>query len=125
VTTLERDPVALRCFSPLMAGEILLPGANAETPTTIPTAAALAALKATQALAGRATAAATSGYEEQVRDLDVRAACDVLRLTASRMGGRDGRVSIGVDPRIAQDTARTAAEARDPESCGSPALGRR
>lgn len=70
-----------------------------------------------------------SGYEEQVRDLalrgtavgetlrlltawDVRAACDVLRPTASRTGGRDGRVSIEVDPRIAQDAARTAAEAR-------------
>lgn len=70
-----------------------------------------------------------AGYEDQVRDLalrgtavgetvrlltawDVRAACDVLRLTADRTGGRDGRVSIEVDPRIAQDAARTAAEAR-------------
>jgi transaldolase len=43
---------------------------------------------------------------------DVRAACDLLRATASRKGGRDGRVSIEVDPRIAQDAARTAAEAR-------------
>ena len=43
---------------------------------------------------------------------DVRAACDVLRPTADRTGGRDGRVSIEVDPRIAQDAARTAAEAR-------------
>lgn len=63
-----------------------------------------------------------SGYEEQVRDLalrgtavgeavrlitgwDVRSACDVLRSTATRTGGRDGRVSIEVDPRIAQDAA--------------------
>jgi transaldolase len=70
-----------------------------------------------------------SGYEDQVRDLalrgtavgetvrlltswDVRAACDVLRPMAARTGGRDGRVSIEVDPRIAQDAARTAAEAR-------------
>ncbi|MGI4796140.1 MAG: transaldolase [Janthinobacterium lividum] len=70
-----------------------------------------------------------SGYEEQVHDLalrgtavgetvrlltawDVRAACDLLRPTAARNGGRDGRVSIEVDPRIAQDAARTAAEAR-------------
>jgi transaldolase len=70
-----------------------------------------------------------SGYEEQVHDLalrgasigesvrlltgwDVRAACDVLRVTASCRDGRDGRVSIEVDPRIAQDAARTAAEAR-------------
>ena len=70
-----------------------------------------------------------SGYEAQVRDLalrgtavgetvrlltawDVRAACDVLQPTATRTGGRDGRVSIEVDPRVAQDAARTAAEAR-------------
>jgi transaldolase len=70
-----------------------------------------------------------SGYEDQVRDLalrgtaigetlrlltawDVRAACDVLHPVAERTGGRDGRVSIEVDPRIAQDVARTAAEAR-------------
>lgn len=70
-----------------------------------------------------------SGYEDQVRDLalrgtaigetlrlltawDVRAACDVLRPVADRTNGRDGRVSIEVDPRIAQDPARTAAEAR-------------
>jgi len=72
---------------------------------------------------------AGSGYEDQVRDLalrgtavgetvrlltawDVRAACDILRPTATRTAGRDGRVSIEVDPRIAQDAARTAAEAR-------------
>ena len=72
---------------------------------------------------------AGSGYEEQVRDLalrgtavgetvrlltawDVRAACDVLQPAAARTGGRDGRVSIEVDPRIAQDAMRTAAEAR-------------
>jgi transaldolase len=70
-----------------------------------------------------------AGYEGQMHDLalrgtavgetvrlltawDVRAACDVLRPTADRTGGRDGRVSIEVDPRIAQDAARTAAEAR-------------
>ena len=70
-----------------------------------------------------------TGYEEQVHDLalrgtavgetvrlltawDVRSACDVLQPTAARTDGRDGRVSIEVDPRIAQDAARTAAEAR-------------
>ncbi|MGI4797800.1 MAG: transaldolase [Janthinobacterium lividum] len=70
-----------------------------------------------------------SGYEEQIHDLalrgtavgetvrlltawDVRAACDLLQPTAARTGGRDGRVSIEVDPRIAQDATRTAAEAR-------------
>ena len=43
----------------VLAGEILLPGANAATPAVTPTAAAQAALKAAQALASRATAAAT------------------------------------------------------------------
>ncbi len=72
---------------------------------------------------------AGSGYEEQLRDLalrgtaigetlrlltawDVRAACDVLRPVFDRTGGRDGRVSIEVDPRISGDAERTAAEAR-------------
>ena len=72
---------------------------------------------------------AGAGYEDQVHDLalrgtavgetvrlltawDVRAACDVLRPVAEGAGRRDGRVSIEVDPRIAQDAARTAAEAR-------------
>src|SRR3954447_5444877 len=70
-----------------------------------------------------------SGYDEQVRDLalrgtsigetlrlltawDVRAACDIMRPVYERSGGRDGRVSIEVDPRIAEDAERTAAEAR-------------
>jgi len=72
---------------------------------------------------------AGSGYEDQVRDLalrgtpigeslrlltawDVRAACDILRPVFDGTEGRDGRVSIEVDPRIAQDCERTAAEAR-------------
>lgn len=72
---------------------------------------------------------AGSGYEDQVRDLalrgtaigetlrlltawDVRAACDILRPVFDRTGRRDGRVSIEVDPRIARDGDRTAAEAR-------------
>jgi transaldolase len=70
-----------------------------------------------------------SGYEDQLRDLalrgtsigetvrlltawDVRAACDIMRPVYDRSGRRDGRVSIEVDPRIAHDSARTAAEAR-------------
>jgi transaldolase len=70
-----------------------------------------------------------SGYEDQLRDLavrgtdigetlraltgwDVRAACDIMRPAYDASGGRDGRVSIEVDPRIAHDSARTAAEAR-------------
>ena len=43
---------------------------------------------------------------------DVRAACDVLRPVYDATDGRDGRVSIEVDPRIAHDTSFTVAEAR-------------
>lgn len=67
-------------------------------------------------------------YDKQIRDLalrgtdvgeavrmlttyDVRWACDVLREVYDRTDGVDGRVSIEVDPRVAQDTARTVAEA--------------
>jgi len=70
-----------------------------------------------------------SGYENQLRDLalrgtaigetlrlltawDVRAACDILHPVYERTEGRDGRVSIEVDPRISGDADRTAAEAR-------------
>ncbi|MBT2414753.1 transaldolase [Streptomyces sp. ISL-12] len=70
-----------------------------------------------------------AGYEEQLADLavrgvtvdeavrmmttaDVRAAADVLRPVYEASGGRDGRVSIEVDPRLAHDTAATIAEAR-------------
>ncbi|MFB7501070.1 transaldolase [Streptomyces sp. NPDC056161] len=69
------------------------------------------------------------GYEEQLADLaargvtvdeavrmmttaDVRAAADVLRPVYEATGGRDGRVSIEVDPRFAHDTAATVAEAK-------------
>ncbi|WND33801.1 transaldolase [Streptomyces sp. BB1-1-1] len=70
-----------------------------------------------------------AGYEEQLADLatrgvtvdeavrmmttaDVRAAADVLRGVYDATGGRDGRVSIEVDPRLAHDTRATIAEAR-------------
>lgn len=70
-----------------------------------------------------------AGYEEQLADLavrgvtvdeavrmmttaDVRAAADVLRPVYEATGGRDGRVSIEVDPRLAHDTRATVAEAR-------------
>ncbi|MEU1308455.1 transaldolase [Streptomyces cinnamoneus] len=70
-----------------------------------------------------------SGYEAQLRDLalrgvsaeeavralttaDVRDAADVLRPVYERSGGRDGRISIEVDPRLAHRTAATVAEAR-------------
>ncbi|MFK4108202.1 transaldolase [Streptomyces sp. NPDC002176] len=69
------------------------------------------------------------GYEEQLTDLavrgvtvdeavrmmttaDVRDAADVLRGVYDATGGRDGRVSIEVDPRLAHDTVATVAEAK-------------
>ncbi|WP_369231730.1 transaldolase [Streptomyces sp. R21] len=69
------------------------------------------------------------GYEEQLADLavrgvtvdeavrmmttaDVRAAADILRPVYDATGGRDGRVSIEVDPRLAHDTGATVAEAK-------------
>jgi transaldolase len=53
--------------------------------------------------------------EEAVRmvtTFDVRWACDVMRPTYDATHGIDGRVSIEVDPRLANDTERTVAEAR-------------
>ncbi|MGW5752403.1 transaldolase [Nocardia rhamnosiphila] len=67
-------------------------------------------------------------YDAQVRELaargadvdaairtittdDVRAACDVLAPVFERTGGVDGRVSIEVDPRMAFDADKTAAQA--------------
>jgi transaldolase len=69
------------------------------------------------------------GYEEQLADLavrgvtvdeavrmmttaDVRAAADILRPVYEATDGRDGRVSIEVDPRLAHDTTATIAEAK-------------
>ena len=43
---------------------------------------------------------------------DVRRACDVMRPAYDASGGVDGRVSIEVDPRLAHETVRTVAEAR-------------
>jgi transaldolase len=70
-----------------------------------------------------------SAYDDQVRDLavrgvdveeaaraittyDIRWAADVLRPVYDRTEGLDGRVSLEVDPRLAQDTEKTVAEAR-------------
>ncbi len=53
--------------------------------------------------------------EEAVRAIttyDVRWACDVMRDTYDRTDGKDGRVSIEVDPRLAHRTDATIAEAR-------------
>jgi transaldolase len=44
---------------------------------------------------------------------DVQLACDVLRPVFDSTDGVDGRVSIEVDPRLAQDTDATIAEARE------------
>ncbi|MFM9373686.1 transaldolase [Streptomyces sp. Da 82-17] len=69
------------------------------------------------------------GYEEQLADLavrgvtvdeavrmmttaDVRAAADILRPVYDATEGRDGRVSIEVDPRLANATEATIAEAK-------------
>ncbi len=43
---------------------------------------------------------------------DIQLACDRLRAVAERTGGRDGRVSLEVSPRLARDTDGTVAEAR-------------
>ena len=71
-----------------------------------------------------------SGYEDQIADLalrgvsvgeasraittyDIRWACDVLRPVYDQTNGVDGRVSLEVDPRIANDsTGKTFAEAK-------------
>lgn len=72
---------------------------------------------------------AGDGYQQQLADLavrgvtvdeavrmittaDVRDAADVLRPVYEATGGRDGRVSIEVDPRLAHDTEATVAEAK-------------
>src|SRR5262249_34558850 len=68
-------------------------------------------------------------YDDQLRDLktreiavdgairylmafDIRWACDVLRPVFDATGGKDGRGSIEVDPRLAHNTERTSAEAK-------------
>jgi transaldolase len=53
--------------------------------------------------------------EEAVRMIttaDVRDAADILRPVFDATGGRDGRVSIEVDPRLAHNTKATIAEAK-------------
>jgi transaldolase len=53
--------------------------------------------------------------EEAVRLLttyDIRWGCDLMRPVYDRTDGLDGRVSIEVDPRIAQETEKTTAEAK-------------
>ncbi|MFB7668115.1 transaldolase [Kitasatospora sp. NPDC056138] len=53
--------------------------------------------------------------EEAVRELttyDIRWACDLLRPVHRETGGRDGQVSVEVDPRFARNPDATVAEAR-------------
>ncbi|MDX3529248.1 transaldolase [Streptomyces sp. ID05-39B] len=69
------------------------------------------------------------GYQDQLAELavrgvtvdeavrmmttaDVRAAADILNPVYTSTGGRDGRVSIEVDPRLAHESAATIAEAK-------------
>jgi transaldolase len=71
-----------------------------------------------------------TAYKDQIADLatrgvsvdeasraittyDIRWAADVLRPVYDATNGVDGRVSIEVDPRVAKDTAKTIAEARN------------
>jgi transaldolase len=70
-----------------------------------------------------------NAYDDQIKDLalrgvdvgeasrmittyDIRWACDVLRPVYDQSDGVDGRVSIEVDPRLAKETAKTIAEAK-------------
>ncbi|MBI4900563.1 MAG: transaldolase [Actinobacteria bacterium] len=49
----------------------------------------------------------------QLTTTDVRDACDLFAETYRATGGKDGRVSIEVEPGIAHDTAATVARARE------------
>ncbi|NDH13900.1 MAG: transaldolase, partial [Actinobacteria bacterium] len=77
----------------------------------------------------KAIAGGSDDYAAQVRELrasgadidaairtlttdDVRAACDILAPVFASTGGRDGRVSIEVDPRLAHNTEATIEQAR-------------
>jgi transaldolase len=64
----------------------------------------------------RELAARGADTEATVRELtttDVRNAADLFRDVYTATNGVDGRVSIEVDPRLAKDTDRTVAEAKD------------
>jgi transaldolase len=63
----------------------------------------------------RDCAARNLSVEETLRlvtTYDIRWGCDVLRHAYDATDGKDGRVSIEVDPRLAHDTEATIAEAR-------------
>jgi transaldolase len=63
-----------------------------------------------QRLAGRGTSVERAVFE--ITTDDVRSACDLLRPVYDVTGGLDGRVSIEVDPRLADDTAATVEAVR-------------
>lgn len=98
----------------------------------------LAEVKASKSIVGVTTnpaifaAAMSSGthYDEQLAELkaagsaadaavyamsvkDVQDACDLFRDTFEATGGKDGRVSIEVDPRYAADEAKTIEQAKE------------
>lgn len=64
----------------------------------------------------RELAARGASVDDAVREItvaDVQQGCDVFSGIWETTGGVDGRVSLEVDPRLAHDTAKTAAEAID------------
>jgi len=78
----------------------------------------------------RALGSGSQAYQEQLTSLaaqgtqtddairaittdDVRAACDILHPVWQASGGKDGRVSIEVDPRLANDASATINQARE------------
>lgn len=63
-----------------------------------------------QQLAGRGASIEQAVFE--ITTDDVRSACDLLRPVHDATGGLDGKVSIEVDPRLADDTAATAEAVR-------------
>ncbi|MFF8959626.1 transaldolase [Streptomyces sp. NPDC014894] len=64
-----------------------------------------------RALASRGAAAEEAVWELMTQD--IRGACDVLLPVHERTRGADGLVSIEVDPRLADDSAATVAQARE------------
>ncbi len=81
--------------------------------TTNPTIFATA-LSRGEAYAEQLKGLSEVGIHEAIRELttsDVRDACDILRPTHDATEGRDGRVSIEVEPGLANDTQGTIAQA--------------
>jgi transaldolase len=75
------------------------------------------ALSSGQVYDGQVADLAVRGVELEeaaraITTYDIRWACDILRPVYEATGGLDGRISLEVDPRIADNTAKTNAEAR-------------